>query len=124
MRSYKKIKIILLLISLFYGFNILFSKNFSEIKKKEKVEIKNDLEFKELFLNKKQNIIYNKVALKNNEKNSYRQVIDNGRSKNSLDKKYYLILEGTKFYGSTKYCHKKYNSRLLGILFVSFNFKF
>jgi hypothetical protein len=121
--KYKKIKnIILLIIIGLLSLNFLFNKKAIEVKNEEKEEIKYDYQFKDVYLDKRQNYIYNKVALKDNQKQKFREIIYNGRSKQSLNKKYYLILEGSKFYGLTKFCHNQYNSRLLG--FIEYLFLF
>jgi hypothetical protein len=125
MYKYKKIKyLITITIIGFFGFNFFFNEKAVKIKNQEKVEIKYDLKFRDIYLDKRQNYIYNKVALKYYQKQKFREVIFNGRSKVSLNKKYYIILEGSKFYGTTKFCHNKYSPRLLGNLIRNFCFFF
>ena len=124
MIKYRRIKYTVLILIGIFGLSYFLNKKAIEIKNQEKVEIKYDLTFKDLYLDKRQNYIYNKVALKYFPKANYREEILNGRSNNSLNKKYYIILEGSKFYGTTKYCHNKYNSRLIGITILNSYFNF
>jgi hypothetical protein len=115
-----KAKYLILVVCAFFIFNLYFKvgKEVVEIKKTKqvnnKIEFGYDTTYKDVYLDDRQNAIYSKVALKTTEKRRFRIHIPNGRSPESLNKDYYLIYEGSKFYGNAKFCHMKYNSRLLG----------
>lgn len=115
MKKLKKILSLFFFLSVFYSLYLYI--NARNRKSSEIKIITNEVEATAyLYVNDRQNQIYNSIYSHNrfeHQVSAYKEVIPRGRSKSSLNKKFYLIYEGVKFYGQTKFCHMKYDDGFL-----------